>query len=65
MASKHKSAEKGKKPLILDALRVLWLARYASYVVETEGMDIDDAEGVIEEQARVFEDEKDYFISIY
>ncbi|MFQ6050612.1 MAG: glycosyltransferase [Candidatus Hydrothermarchaeota archaeon] len=65
IASKYKRSDKNEKPFILDALRVLWLIRYASYVVETEGMDIDEAERVIEEQARIFEEEKDYLISIY
>ena len=50
---------------ILDALMVLWMGRFASYVNETKDMETEEAEEEIERQAEIFEEERDYLISIY
>jgi hypothetical protein len=50
---------------ILDALRILWMGRFASYVNDTKDMDTNEAEREIERQAEIFEQERDYLKSIY
>lgn len=54
-----------KRTNILDALRILWLGRFTSYVNETKDMETKEAERAIEKQAEIFEQERDYLISIY
>lgn len=54
-----------KRTNILDALRILWMGRFASYVNDTKDMDTNDAEREIERQAEIFEQERDYLKSIY
>jgi hypothetical protein len=49
----------------LNALKTLWLGRFVEYVVETKDMDLNGAEAVIQRQAQVFEDKRDYLIFIY
>ncbi len=56
---------KSKKPKILDALKTIWLGRFIGYVIETKNMDLNEAESVIQNQAKIFEEKLDYFISIY
>lgn len=64
MASAYKI--NGEKRIqILDALRILWWGRFASYVNETKNMETEEAEREIERQAEIFEQERDYLISIY
>jgi len=53
------------KYLLLDSLKTLWLGRFVSYAKEVEGMDINEAEKVIQRQAELFEDKFDYLCSIY
>lgn len=64
MASAYKKNREGKIQ-ILDALMSLWLGRFASYVNETKDMETKEAEKNIDEQAEIFEKEKNYLISIY
>ncbi len=65
-ASHYKKArKKAEKRAILDALKTLWLGRFVSYAIETTDMDWNEAEEVIQEQARIFEKKMDYFLSIY
>ena len=64
MASAYKKNEE-KRIRILDALMILWLGRFTSYVNETKDMETKEAEREIEKQADVFEQERDYLISIY
>jgi hypothetical protein len=54
-----------KRTHILDALRILWLGRFTSYVNDTKDMGTEEAEREIERQARIFEQERDYLLSIY
>jgi hypothetical protein len=49
----------------LNALKSLWLGRFIGYVHETKEMDLNEAESVIQRQAGVFEDKRDYLLSIY
>jgi len=64
MASAYKKNGERRIP-ILDALRILWLGRFASYVNETKDMETKEAEREIVSQAEVFEQEREYLISIY
>lgn len=52
------------KYVLIEALKPLWLGRFASYAIEVKDMDTEEAERVIQEQARVFEKNFDYFISL-
>lgn len=54
-----------KRTNILDALRILWLGRFTSYVNDTRDMGTVEAEREIERQAEIFEQERDYLLSIY
>ena len=54
-----------KRTQLLDALRILWLGRFTSYVNDTKDMGTVEAEKEIEKQAVIFEQERDYLISIY
>jgi len=56
---------KAKKYALLDTLKTLWLGRFISYVIETKDMDWNEAEEIVQEQARIFEDKIEYFLSIY
>lgn len=56
---------KHERSRILDALKTIWLGRFIGYVIETQNMDLNGAETVIQEQAKIFEEKLDYFISIY
>ncbi len=64
LAAAYKKHE-DRRIQILDALRILWMGRFASYVVATKDMETKDAEREIERQAEIFERERDYLISIY
>ena len=54
-----------EKKNVLNALESLWLGRFVSYAMKTRDMDITEAEEIIEEQARIFEEKKKYLLSIY
>ncbi|MEA3487262.1 MAG: hypothetical protein U9R20_06360, partial [Thermodesulfobacteriota bacterium] len=56
--------EKGKYAL-LDSLKTLWIGRFVSYATEVEGMDINEAEKIIQKQAGIFEEKFEYLQSIY
>lgn len=45
-----------QKETILEIMKTLWLGRFVSYAHETADMDMDEAESVIQRQARVFDD---------
>ena len=57
--------ETKEKYNLLNALKTLWLGRFVGYVIETKDMDLNEAEAVIQRQAQVFEEKRDYLISIY
>jgi hypothetical protein len=53
------------KYFILDSLKTLWIGRFVSYAEETNDMDINEAEKILQKQAEVFEQKFDYLRSIY
>lgn len=66
LAAMYKKAEDSRQKVrVLDALRKLWLGRFASFVVETKGMSGTKTEKVLEQQAEIFEQEIEYLKSIY
>ncbi|MGB2908568.1 MAG: glycosyltransferase [Candidatus Aminicenantaceae bacterium] len=50
---------------LLSLMTPLYLARVASFINRTRDMDFQEAEAVVEEQARVFEDNKDYLVKLW
>lgn len=66
LASSYKKMKnKSSKYIILDVLKTIWLGRFVSYVIETKNMSTNEAERVIQNQARVFEEKLDFFLSMY
>jgi hypothetical protein len=53
----------GNRDLLVSLMTPLYFARIASFVNRTAGMSTDEAEEVVEEQAQVFEEMKDYLVS--
>lgn len=49
---------KTKDDILIDALRVLWLARFIAFYNECKDMDFAEAESAIRENAEIFEDLK-------
>ena len=65
-ASLYKNAKKkSEKYILLDSLKTIWLGRFLSFVMETKDTDLNEAERLIQNQARIFEEKFDYFRSIY
>ncbi|MGC9307151.1 MAG: glycosyltransferase family 2 protein [Thermoplasmatota archaeon] len=57
LAIAYRQAEsRDEKTAILEATKALWFGRFVSYAHETADMDMDEAEAVIQHQARVFDD---------
>lgn len=54
-SSYKKLRRKQEKYMLLDTLKTLWFGRFTSFVIETADMDHKAAEGIIQQQARVFE----------
>ncbi len=50
---------------LVNLVTPLYLGRVASFINETKGMDSVQAEAVVEQQAQVFEEYKDYLIQIW
>ena len=50
---------------LLEALRILWMGKVASFILETIEFDAREAEEEIEEEADVFEELKPYLLDIY
>jgi len=50
---------------LVNLVTPLYLGRVASFINQTKNMNSAQAEQVVEEQAQVFEDEKDYLIQIW
>jgi hypothetical protein len=50
---------------LLDALKTLWIGRFVSYARHVEHMDMNGAEKVIQDQAKVFENQFEYLKTIY
>ncbi|MFO8078615.1 MAG: glycosyltransferase [Thermoplasmatota archaeon] len=65
-AASYKSiADDGKKYMLLDTLKTLWLGRFVSYAEIVDDMDINDAEKIIQRQAEIFEKNFDYLKNIF
>lgn len=60
-----KREAKSRREKLLDALRILWIGKVATFVKETLELDTAEAEKEIEEQARVFEELKPYLLDIF
>jgi glycosyltransferase involved in cell wall biosynthesis len=54
-----------KRKELLEALRVLWMGKFASFVIETVEDDTAEAEAKIEEECVAFEKFKPYLLSAY
>ena len=54
-----------EKYMTIDALKSIWLGRFLSYAIETKDMEWNEAEEVIQKQARIFEEKLNYFLNIY
>jgi glycosyltransferase involved in cell wall biosynthesis len=54
-----------KRKALLEALRILWIGKFASFVLETVNDDTTEAEARIEEECVVFEKFKPYLLSVY
>jgi len=50
---------------LVNLVTPLYLGRVASFINQTKNMSSSQAEEVVEEQAQVFEDHKDYLIQIW
>jgi hypothetical protein len=50
---------------LVNLVTPLYLGRVASFINQTKKMNSVQAEGVVEQQAQVFEDEKDYLIGVW
>ncbi len=50
---------------LVNLVTPLYLGRVASFINQTKKMNSSQAEGVVEEQAQVFEDYKDYLIQVW
>jgi hypothetical protein len=53
---------KGNRQLMVSLMTPLYFARVASFVNRTKDMSNEEAEAVVEEQAEIFERNKDYLI---
>lgn len=54
-----------KREKLLDALRILWIGKIASFIKETLELDTMKSEKKIKEEARVFERLKPYLLNIF
>ena len=67
-AASYKKLEENdeeSKYKLLDTLKTLWIGRFVSYAKQVENMDINDSEKIIQKQAEIFENNFEYFKSIY
>jgi len=63
-AYKYSEDDEGKLNVI-DCLRTLWMARVSSYVEDTNGLEVEDAEKILTAQAEIFRTEIGHLKSIY
>jgi hypothetical protein len=56
---------KDDRTQLVNLVTPIYLGRVASFINQTKKMDSVQAEEVVEEQAQVFEDQKDYLIQIW
>lgn len=60
-----KNGKRFEKEKLLDAFRILWIGRVATFVKETLELDTVNVEEKIEEEVRIFERLKSYFLDIF
>lgn len=60
-----KIGERARRENLLDALRILWIGKVATFIKETLEVDNQKAEKKIKEEVRVFEGLKPYFLDIF
>ncbi|MDY6958491.1 MAG: glycosyl transferase family 2 [Halobacteriota archaeon] len=63
-AYKYSEDDEGKDRAI-DCLRTLWMARVSSYVEDTSGLEVEEAENILTKQAEIFRTEIGHLKSIY
>jgi hypothetical protein len=56
---------KDNRTQLVNLITPLYLGRVASFINQTKRMNSAEAEEVVEQQAQVFEDEKDYLVQIW
>jgi len=64
-AATCRNEEQAKREKLLEALRILWIGKIASFIKETLELDTMKAEKRIEEEAGVFERLKPYLLDIF
>jgi len=55
----------GNRTQLVNLITPLYLGRVASFINQTKKMSSSQAEEVVEEQAQVFEDQKNYLIRVW
>jgi len=61
----NKETNSEERNNLLEALRILWRGKLASFVLETVEFDAEEAEREIEKEANVFEELKTYLLDVY
>jgi hypothetical protein len=56
---------KDNRTQLVNLVTPLYLGRVASFINQTKKMNSVEAEDVVEEQAQVFEDHKDYLVEVW
>jgi hypothetical protein len=58
-------AWKHNRGQLISLVTPLYLGRVASFINQTKDMTSSEAEAVVEEQAQIFENKKDYLIKVW
>lgn len=64
-AAYFKDQEQAEKEDLLEALRILWIGRVASYIVETRNMNTAEADRKIEEEVEIFQRLKPFLLDAF
>jgi glycosyltransferase involved in cell wall biosynthesis len=64
-AARFREEETPLRERLLDALRILWIGKLATYVRETLELDAAEAEKRVDEEARVFEELKPFMLDVF
>ena len=64
-AAYKRAGNEAERYTLLDSLKTLWIGRFVRYAIETQDMDINEAEKILQKQAEVFEQKLNYLRSIY
>jgi glycosyltransferase involved in cell wall biosynthesis len=64
-AAFKKEPDSKKRNNLLEALRILWTGKLASFIFETLEFDAEEAEKEIEKEADVFEETKPYLLKLF